>query len=342
EPVLLRRQVRKRMPARAKDVMLEERLPRLALREGALRDGDHGEQHAGVGRIGTCAEGVPPVVDEPVERRQRLHLVPPELRQIERISRLELHPERLLANLLETGEATLLRAVRRGGETDGSARHGVVDRADVELPNELRREEREPAPARDHTGDVLEGVVVTGDVRASAEPDARTDALPEERHRIAGGEARQRIARRHRAEVDRRRIGALQRLRHEVERIENPHHAPLEVESLELWAVVVLAFDRRAAEKGLHPGAGIERGEILPEARGGAARRLHHRPVGDEAAQDHGLTALDDLALEPIAVKVPAGDLLGGGSHDITPETAGGSEPMMLPWPGWAMMLAVS
>src|SRR6185312_17303042 len=113
-------------------------------------------------------------VDEAVDRRQRLNLVPPELRQIKRISRLELHPQRLLANLLEERKVPFRWILGRGGETHRSARHGVVDRADVELADQLWREQRESPAAGDHTGEIVEGVVMAGNVRARAEPDART------------------------------------------------------------------------------------------------------------------------------------------------------------------------
>src|SRR6185437_9970396 len=93
------------------------------------------------------------------------------------------------------------------------------------------------------------------------------------------------------------------------------HHAPLEVEPLEVGYVVILAGDRRGAEKRLHPAADIERGEIVLQARRRFVRRAHDGPVGGEAAQDEGLTALDDLALEALGIEVPTGDLFRRESH---------------------------
>src|SRR3569833_248890 len=92
------------MAVASEDVMVEERLPRLALDGRPLRDRDYREQEAGVGCVRTDAEGVPPVIDQAVERGRRFDLVPPQLGQVEGVSGLELHRERQVPNLREQGK----------------------------------------------------------------------------------------------------------------------------------------------------------------------------------------------------------------------------------------------
>src|SRR6185312_8665355 len=85
------------------------------------------------------------------------------------------------------------------------------------------------------------------------------------------------------------------------------------------------APDLRMAEVGLYAGADIESGQIVLQAPRSALHRLHHRPVGDQAAEDDGLAGLDDFALEALGSEVPAGGLFGRESHGVTAEIAGGS-----------------
>ncbi len=82
----IRGKMGQRMAVGAKHEMIEERLPGLALRRRPLGNRNQAQEQGGVGGVGPVAERVPPVIDEPIERADRLHLMPPQLRQIERIA----------------------------------------------------------------------------------------------------------------------------------------------------------------------------------------------------------------------------------------------------------------
>ncbi len=178
------------MAVAAEDVMLEERLPGLPLRSRSLRDRDHGEQQARVGRVRPCSESVPPVVDEAIERPGRLNLVPPQLRQVERIPGSQLAHPGLVADLSEQRK-TLIILRRRCREAHGRSGHRVIDGTYVEPTDESWRVEGKTAPSRDHAGQVVERVVMTGHVGGRAEPDSRRRVGCEQRHGIGLRESRQ-------------------------------------------------------------------------------------------------------------------------------------------------------
>src|SRR6185369_4465973 len=83
QPMVLGRQMRKRMAVCTKNIVIEESLPCPPLGRRPLCNGDHAEEEGGVRSIRAGAECIPPVVDEPVEVSERLNLMPPQLRQVQ-------------------------------------------------------------------------------------------------------------------------------------------------------------------------------------------------------------------------------------------------------------------
>ena len=154
-----------RMAVAAEDVVIEQRPPRLALLRRAFSNRDHAQKQGGVGRVRADTEGIPPIVDQPVEGSGRLHLMPPELRKVQRVPGTELGCQRLVPDFLEQWKLRGAPTVRGSREAYGLSGHGVVDGTDVQLAYELRRIECEAAPPADHAGQVVEGVVVARDVR---------------------------------------------------------------------------------------------------------------------------------------------------------------------------------
>src|SRR5262245_59388294 len=60
-------------------VMIEKRFPGFAFWRRAFADRDHRQQEARIWSVRARPEGVPPIIDETIERGRRLHLMPPEL-----------------------------------------------------------------------------------------------------------------------------------------------------------------------------------------------------------------------------------------------------------------------
>src|SRR6266702_2415396 len=144
------------MASTAENIVIEERLPRLTLGCRALSDRDHAEEEGGVRRVGTDAHGVPPVVDQPIEGSGRLHLMPPELRQVEGVSRLELRLQRLVPDFFKQGELCSAANGRGRGEAHRWPGHGVIEGSDIKLGRELRSVEGEAAPPGNDAGEIVE------------------------------------------------------------------------------------------------------------------------------------------------------------------------------------------
>src|SRR5439155_8241306 len=152
-----------RVAVRAEYIVIEERAPRGAFGLRSFGNGDHRQEHRRIRRVRTLPERVPPIVDEHVDWFGRLDLMPPQLRQIERIAGFELDDERPIASPFEAWKARVAgRAADR--EPDRLAGHRIVDRTDIEIADRVGRKQSESAPAGDNTGDVLERVEMAGDL----------------------------------------------------------------------------------------------------------------------------------------------------------------------------------
>ncbi len=254
-----------RVTVGAKHVVIEERLPGLPFRRRPLGNGDHAQQQAGVGSIGALAEGVPPVVDEPVERRQRLDLVPPELRHEERVSRAQLRRQCLIPNLLEQWELPGVRRRSRRGQADRLAGHRVVDRPHIQLAERLWRVKREAPPPRHDASHILEHIVVSRYVGRMAQPDAPANARRQNGEGVLRCESGKVVFRGYRAHVDRRCVSLIERRDDRRQRGSKAHSFALEIEAPQVVAVVILAGDLRRAEEGVRLSAVVELQDIVLE-----------------------------------------------------------------------------
>ena len=123
--------MRKRVPARAKHIMIEEGPPGVAFLGRPFGDRDHRQHHRDIMCVRPLHEGIPPIIDEEVRRLGRLNLVPPQLRKIDRIDGQEFGDQRLIPYLFEARVPRIvLRTTDR--ERDGLTGHGEVYRADIE------------------------------------------------------------------------------------------------------------------------------------------------------------------------------------------------------------------
>ena len=201
-------------------------------------------------------------------------------------------------------------------QADGLAGRREVERADVQVLDLLRREQGEAAPARHHAGQVVRQVVVGRDAGAVADPDAGQRVAPAQVHAVLVVETRQAGLDRGGADVDRRLLFlaavALELEQHLVE----AHQHRREVEAAEVLVVEQAAPGLRRAEHRGDGGAAVETAQVGVGVGIRAARRLHHRPAGDQAAQHQRFGRGQDVGAE--VARREAGDLayrLSCGQH---------------------------
>ena len=112
----------------------------------------------------------PPVVDHHVERRRRLHVVPPHARIEQGIAGFEVGDQRRGERLANAGKALEVRVAQVDRGDDLPAR-GRLQRAGVQVVYLLRREQGEAATADGTAGDVIRQVVVRRGNGLGAYPD---------------------------------------------------------------------------------------------------------------------------------------------------------------------------
>ncbi len=106
---------------------------------------------------------------------------------------------------------------------------------------------------------------MAGDVGRRAEPDAWSGSRREQRHRIASRERRQTVPARQGPGVDRLPSGLFDRCGDRAQCLQETQRAALEVESLQVLAVVVLSRDLGIAEVRLDPRTDIESRQVRHE-----------------------------------------------------------------------------
>ena len=122
----------------------------------------------------------PPVVDHHVERRRRLHLVPPQARIEQGIAGFEVGDQRRRERLANAGKALEVRVVQVDHGDDLPAR-SRLQRTGVQVVYLLRRKQGEAAAADDTAGDVVRQVVVRRGNGLGAYPDPGRRRLVGER-----------------------------------------------------------------------------------------------------------------------------------------------------------------
>ena len=287
-------------------VMVEDPLPGAALRRRQVAQRQQRQHQREDRRIHVGRRLPPPVVDQHVERVQRLHLVPPHAGDVERVARLELGDQRVLERRREAREA-LEVGLLQVDQADRLAGRREVDRTDIQVGQLLRREQREAAMAGRHAGDVVGQVVVRRDAAAIAQPDAGQRL----RRRRAAGRQRGQVqvvvrAKAGQAVVDRRRadvvagrtldLGELEQLLHQRRQ---RRVGPAEVHAGEVVVVEDAAVDLRRAGHDGHRRAAPAAVQVVDRGAVGAPRLPHHRPMRHEAAQHHRLRGLDQVGRKP-------------------------------------------
>ena len=164
------RQVFPRCCRRAEHVVVEHLAPGPFLRLGAVAQAQDAVQHDIQGIAHVSRRTQPPVVDHHVERRRRLHVVPPHARIEQSIAGFEVGDQRRGERLANAGKALEVRVAQIDRGDDLPAR-GRLQRAGVQVVYLLRREQGEAATADGTAGNVVRQVVVRRGNGLGAYPD---------------------------------------------------------------------------------------------------------------------------------------------------------------------------
>ena len=110
-------------------------------------------------------------------------MMPPQGRDVDGVARLELGGARRGQGLAKARKALEVRILERH-HARRLAGHRMVERADIEVGDLVGREQGEAAAAGDDAGDIVRQVEMGADLRAVADPDARTGQLGREAARM--------------------------------------------------------------------------------------------------------------------------------------------------------------
>ncbi|KAG1255866.1 hypothetical protein G6F68_010053 [Rhizopus microsporus] len=267
-------------------VVIEHRAPVRALGFGQVAHRQDRQHQCVHRRIHPGRHRAPPAVDQHIERVQSFHVVPPERRNEDGIARRQFCHLRLRQRLAEAWEALEIRCVEVN-QADRLAGRGQIQRADIKIAYLVGGEQGDPATPRSHAGKVVRYILVGGDARAIADPDAGQRVGHAQLQRIRFGQAGQEAVQRGRGDVDRRRRRVAcvlqQRGQHDLQR----HLFAAEVEAAHVLVVEQppLCFGRCGGGGHRHP-AGIEADQMGDCSGIGGACGGHQRPMRDQPA-DH-------------------------------------------------------
>ena len=211
--------------------------------------------------------------------------MPPQLGQIERVAGLEVCRQRLVAHGFKAGITRIAGRARRS-QSDGLARHRVVDRPDIEVTDQIGGIEREAASPGHDAGEVVVGVEVARDVRRAAQPDPRLDVGRHGRQGIVLGKSGNVTRDRYGAHVDRVPAAFLSALPDPLKRGRERHHLPLKIEAFQVVRVEVAACYLRRRHKALCLEPCVEARKIRGQCSGRTAGLLHRWP-GFAQTPDH-------------------------------------------------------
>ncbi|EEF23708.1 conserved hypothetical protein, partial [Ricinus communis] len=250
----------------AEDIVLEHRLPGLAMgrRQGA--QGEHGVQEGVAGQASPLVGRVPPVVHQHVDRLQRADVVPPQVWYVDRVAGFQL---RGLGDFQGPGEARELLKVGvfERDEADGRSGRRPLEWAHVEVLHLIGREQSEAASSSDNTGDVLERVVVGGDDDTIADPDPGFDLGAEHRQGIILGEAGEGVPGRNRLGGQGRLFGVARMFGQEVEGLLEAGASASEIHAREIIVVEEASARFGRSEDRADRLAGVETRKIVEKRR---------------------------------------------------------------------------
>ncbi len=153
------------------DIMVEHLPPMRLLVGGQVADRHHRVVQSLLRLAQPAGRVAPPVIDQDVEIRGSLDMVPPKGGDEDRIASLQLGHLPACQRLGEAGVAVEIGGVEID-HADRAARRRVVDRAEIEVAELTAWEERE-APLPDRADrQIMRDVIMCGNPRARADPDA--------------------------------------------------------------------------------------------------------------------------------------------------------------------------
>jgi hypothetical protein len=200
-------------------------------------------------------------------------------------------------------------------EADGLAGRVEIERADVQVGQLFRREQREAALAHGDDGHVVGQVVVGGDARAVADPDAGQRGASAERDIVVGTQAGQRRVDRRRAHVQ----GAGPRLRalarEFVQYLRQARARRLVVEAGHVGVVEEAALDLRRAEHRMDGRALVETAQVGVRAVRRLQAGLHERPAAGEAAHHIGARGAQHFVRNDAVVRRDVAHAFSGRLH---------------------------
>jgi len=278
------RQMRQRMPVRAKDIMVEIGPPRGAFRRGPLGNCDHREQHRRIGRVRPCREPIPPIIGEDVDVIHGLDLMPPELGQVESVPRKEVDHQRPCLRGSETGIGRRrIGFARRHG--NGLTGQRMIHRPDIKITDRIRRIEGEAPSPRHHAGEIVITVIMTGNRRSIADPQARMDPCIHQSAGIFLRETGKIGICRQRPQIGGFRA-ALRIGCDPAQRVADAGRFPPEIIAARPRAIMITSTQLGAGSEIFRAQSGRETGDVRQCRRGALPACRHRRPVA-EPLPDH-------------------------------------------------------
>ena len=223
-------------------------------------------------------------------------MVVPHRRYVERVAGLQLRDLRVLQRFLEARKFPEIRRVQID-HAHGAASRRIVDRAQVEIAELLRRKEGESATPDRDACEIVRKVVVGGDARPRSHPDAGEAGALAELDVVRFVQTVEEVVHVDRRQIDWRRIGLVLdcvNLRENVRELRlggaevHPHRVVIE----QLSAGPTLA-DRNGE---LRIAALAQ--QIVASFAAGLSPRFHQRPSGHESANDERLVGLSKPSVE--------------------------------------------
>jgi hypothetical protein len=229
---------------RLEDVVPEQVLPGLELLRRQIAHGQDGEHERVHRRVHERRRLAPPVVHQHVQGVERFDVMPPHAGNEDRIAGCELGDLRVLQRC---GEVRKFREIRPReiDQADRLACRREVEWTDVKVLELFGRKQSEAPVPRNDARDVIRQIVMGGDARAIAQPDAHERLAIPESEIVLGAKARQARVDRRGPDIDCRRNPRLALARDFVE-----HRVQLDAHRLEIESGEVVAVEKPAADVG--------------------------------------------------------------------------------------------
>jgi hypothetical protein len=241
-------------------------------------------------------------------------VVPPHRRDEDGVAGFQLGHLGVPQRLAEAREAVVVGR-REVDQADGLAGRVEVERADVQVRQLLRREQREAAAAGRHHRQVVRQVVVGGDAGLVADPDAGQRVAGAEVDVVVAAQAGQDGVDGGRADVDGGRARIVAVALHLVEHGVQARARRVVIEAGQVLVVEEAAADLGFAQHRAHGGALVEAAQVGVGGIDRGAGGVDQRPVRRQAAHDVGLGGAQQLIVRQLAPRSQLADGLIDGQH---------------------------